>query len=201
MKARYFIPVAVLALAVACSDTATSPTSGARPLFLTAGNYGAVTTLNAAGAPGGAKINTRGAAGTVTCTVASATDQSITCSGNGDYQISGVGGTNASAALAAHYSATVTCTNNGGSTVEVKTQDVPKTGSTGQLSPKNGKLTVPQIDVSTPTVTQLKAAATCPNPTWRKDVVPGSPNLDSFDYDVFFFGFGTAAIHIDETFF
>src|SRR3989442_12601963 len=83
MRSKHLIPIAVLAFAAACSDTATSPTSVGRPLFsVSPGTFGNVTTLNAGGTPSGGHIQS---GGPVFCVVAS--DLSITCSGSGSYQI------------------------------------------------------------------------------------------------------------------
>jgi hypothetical protein len=189
----------VLAFAAACSDTATSPTSVGRPLFaVAAGSYptsGAVTTLNAGGAPSGAHFQ----AGTsALCTVTS-TAIICTSTGDGTYQINGVGNKDATADLNAQWSATVDCTNNGGQLVEVKatTQSAPAT--TGNLTPDNGHLTVPQLSVSRPTDEQFKAAAKCPNKNWDKSLAPGDPTLESFTYTLKFRGISTPAISISAS--
>src|SRR5438445_407282 len=81
MRSSALIPIAVLAFAAACSDTATDPTSVGRPLFsVSAGTFGNVTTLNAGGTPSGGHIRS---GGPVFCVVAS--DLSITCSGSASY--------------------------------------------------------------------------------------------------------------------
>jgi hypothetical protein len=193
MRSTKLIPIAVLAFAVACSDTATSPTSVGGPLFaLSPGTFGNVTTLNAAGAPGGGHIQT---GGPVFCTVAS--DLSVTCSGSAAYEISGIGNTNGNATLSASYSATVDCTNKGGNLVEVKSQPQTSPTSTGSLRAKNGRLTVPQLSTSTPTQQQFLAGATCPNGNWSKSLAGGSVTLESFTYSLTFVGFeATPAISI-----
>jgi hypothetical protein len=63
MRLIRLIPVAGLAVAftVACSDTATSPTSVGGPLFAVApGTFGNVETLDAGGTPSGGHIQTGG---------------------------------------------------------------------------------------------------------------------------------------------
>ncbi|HET9464246.1 MAG TPA: hypothetical protein VFO71_01850 [Gemmatimonadales bacterium] len=195
MKYTRFIPIAMLAFAVACSDTATSPTWEGRPLFaLSAGIFGNVTTLNAAGAPGGGHIQT---GGPVNCTVSATLV--VTCNGGGTYEISGIGNTNGNASLSASYSATVDCTNKGGNLVEVKSQPQTAPASSGSLRAKNGRLTVPQLSTSAPSQQQFLNAATCPNGNWTKSLAGGSVTLESFTYTLTFVGFGTPAISISAS--
>lgn len=195
MRYARLIPMAVFGLAAACSDTATSPTSAGGPLFaLSPGNFGNVTTLNAGGSPNGGHIQT---GGPVFCLVDAFLN--VFCSGDGDYEIAGIGNTNAVATLDVSYSATVDCTNKGGKLVPVKSslQSAPIT--TGELSPTNGRLTVPQLSSSIPADQDFLDAATCPNGNWTKTLAPGDPTLESFEYDVTFVGFGTAAILISAS--
>ena len=192
MRSKHLIPIAVLAFAAACSDTATSPTSAGRPLFaVSPGTFGNVTTLNAGGTPSGGHIQS---GGPVFCVVGS--DLSVTCSGSGSYQINGIGNTNGNASLSATYSATVDCTNKGGNLVEVKSQTTSGPTSTGTLRAKNGSITVPQISTGTPTAADFFAQATCPNGNWRKSLAGGSATLESFTYTLTFVGFSTPAITI-----
>jgi hypothetical protein len=194
MTANRLIPVAVLAFAVACSDTGTSPTSVAEPLFsVSPGIFGNVTTLNAGGTPSGGHIQT---GSPVRCVVE--LDLSVTCDDSGDYEIAGIGNTNGVATLSVVYSATVDCTNHGGKLVPVKSQITDAGTSTGNLSPENGRLTVPQLSSSIPSDQDFKDAATCPNGNWTKSLAPGDPALESFSYDLTFVGFGTAAIFISD---
>src|SRR5215212_10736064 len=119
----------------------------------------AATTINPAAAPTGTHVQT----GTPTCTVNGLT---VTCS---TYELAGVGNTNATATLSTTYTATVQCRNHGGQIVEVKStvQTVPST--TGELSPKNGRLTVPSLtSAPAPTAAEFEALATCPNGNWTK---------------------------------
>jgi hypothetical protein len=197
MRPTRFIPLAALTLAVACSDTATSPTSIGGPMFLVQpGTYpdaNGVTTLNAAGSPSGSHIQS---GSPITCVV---TTTAIVCGGtgpSGSYQLNGVGNKNATGSLAANWSATVDCTNNGGQLVEVKSTVQSAPATTGSLSPDNGHLIVPQVSVGTPTDEQFEAAAKCPNKNWTADVAPGDPTLVSFTYTLKFAGFQTAAISI-----
>ncbi len=195
MRSTRLIPVAVLAFAVACSDTATSPTPVGGPLFsVSPGSFGNVTTLNAAGTPSGGHIQS---GGPVFCLVDA--DLNVFCSGAGSYQINGIGNTNATATLSATYSATVDCTNRGGKLVPVKSQLTGAPATSGSLSPDNGHLTVPQISTSTPSAADFEAAATCPNGNWTKSLAPGDPTLESFEYDLTFAGFVTAAILISAS--
>jgi hypothetical protein len=195
MRSAHCIPFAVLAFAVACSDTATGPATltpvGVPLSALDAGNFGNVTTLNAAGTPSGGHIQT---GGPVFCTVS--VTLVVTCAGGGAYEIAGIGNSNASATLSGTYEATVDCTNNGGKLVPVKSQATGAIASTGNLSPENGRLEVPQISSSTPTAAQFFAAATCPNGNWTKSLAPGAPTLVSFTYTLTFVGFTTPAISI-----
>ena len=142
----------------------------------------ATTTINPAAAPTGTHFS----AGTsATCSVDSS--QLVTCS---SYQLAGVGNSNATGSLGATYSATVDCTNNGGMTVPVKASAQTAPTTTGSLSPKNGKLTVPSLNSSpVPTAAQFEAAATCPNPNWTKSVRGGTITLTNFTYTLHFAGF------------
>jgi hypothetical protein len=192
MRSTVLIPVAVLAFAAACSDTATSPTPAGGPLFLvSAGTYGNVTTLNAGGTPSGGHIQS---GGPVRCVVG--LNLSVTCDDSGAYDIAGIGGANATATLNATYEATVDCTNNGGKLVPVKSQATSAPATTGALEPKNGRLTVPQLSTQAPTDAAFFASATCPNGNWSKSLAGGSATLVSFTYTLTFVGFTTPAISI-----
>jgi len=195
MRANRLIPIAGLAFAVACSDTATSPTSltpvGSPLPAVNAGTFGNVTTLNAGGTPSGGHIQT---GGPVNCIVE--IDLDVICSGNGPYEISGLGNTNGTATLSVAYSATVNCTNKGGNLVEVKAHVTDAGSSTGNLRTKNGRLTVPVLTASTPTDDEFEDQADCPNGNWTPSVAPGDPTLEGFEYDLTFAGFATPAIFI-----
>src|SRR5215213_3638111 len=120
------------------------------------------TTFNSAAAPTCTHVQT----GTPTCTVNGLT---VTCS---TYELAGVGNTNATATLSASYTATVQCRNHGGQIVEVKSQPVTTSSSTGSLSPENGRLTVPALSSApVPTDEQFEAMATCPNGNWTKETL------------------------------
>jgi len=143
----------------------------------------AATTINPAAAPTGTHFSAGTAA---TCSVNSST-QLVTCT---SYQLAGVGNSNATGSLGATYSATVDCTNNGGMTVPVKASAQTAPTTTGSLSPKNGKLTVPSLNSGpVPTNAQFEAQATCPNPNWTKSVRGGTITLSSFTYTLHFAGF------------
>jgi hypothetical protein len=196
MRSKHLIPIAVLAFAAACSDTATSPTSAGRPMFLVvAGQYGtgALTNTSIAALPSGGHLQS----GSVFCVVAN--DLSITCSSTGDYFINGVGHTDATGTLNASYSATVRCRNHGGQIVDVKTQFPTTTGGTFHPSRKNGSLDVPPITGGAPTAGDFESATTCPNNNWTKSVLPGTPTLDSFSYTLQFAGFAEATVSISES--
>jgi len=115
------------------------------------------------------------------------------------FELAGVGNTNASATLAATYSATVQCRNHGGQIVEVHSQTITATSTTGTLSPKNGRLTIPPISATSPTAAEFEASATCPNPNWTAEILAGSITLQSFTYTVTFAGFTSPAITITGT--
>jgi hypothetical protein len=153
---------------------------GAVAAFPAGASAAITTTFNPAAAPSGTHVQT----GTPTCTVSGLL---VSCS---TYELAGVGNTNATATLRASYTATVNCRNHGGQIVPVKAtaQSVPTT--TGQLEPKNGRLTVPALNSGpVPTAAQFEALATCPNGNWTKEIVPGSRTLSSFTYTLHFTGF------------
>jgi hypothetical protein len=192
MRVNRLIPVAVLAFAAACSDTATSPTSVGKLAFaVSPGTFGNVTTLNAAGTPSGGHIQS---GAPIFCTVDA--NLVVTCSGNGNYQINGIGNTNATADLDATYEATVDCTNRGGNLVEVKSQATGAGATDQTFKSKNGSLTVTPISAQTPADAAFEASATCPNGNWRKSVAPGEPTLVSFTYTLTFAGLSTPAVSI-----
>ena len=151
--------------------------------FSAAASAATTTTIDPANAP----MGTHFSAGTsATCSV-DPSSQLVTCS---SYQLAGVGNSNATGALDTTYSATVDCTNHGGMTVPVKASVQTAPTTTGSLSPKNGKLTVPSLNSSpVPTNAQFEAQATCPNPNWTKSVRGGTITLTSFIYTLTFAGF------------
>jgi hypothetical protein len=192
MRVNRLIPVAGLAFAVACSDTATSPTSltpVGGPLFaLTAGQTFTDANALTTNTPSGGHLQT----GTIQCVVN--LNLSITCS---SYEVAGIGNANAQADLALSYSATVDCRNHGGKVVPVKASAQTAPISTGQLEPKNGKLTVPQLSSgAAPSDGAFTANATCPNGNWTKEVQEGTITLSSFTYTLTFAGFTAAAVTI-----
>ena len=143
----------------------------------------AATTVNPANAPTGTHFSAGTAA---TCSVDPST-QLVTCS---SYQLAGVGNSNATGALDATYTATVQCRNHGGQIVDVKSQAESAPTTTGSLSPKNGKLTVPSLNSGpVPTAAQFEAQATCPNGNWTKSLQGGTITLLSFTYTLTFAGF------------
>ncbi|HZN97336.1 MAG TPA: hypothetical protein VFB61_06355 [Gemmatimonadales bacterium] len=191
MRSTRVIPIAVLVLAAACSDTATSPTSVGGPLFaVTEGTFNdAVADASSTGLRSGGSVGHL-QSGTINCIVNSALV--VTCSGAGSYQLNGVGNKNATASLVANWSAQVDCTNNGGQLVEVKSTVQGAPATTGSLSPDNGHLTVPQLSTGVPPEAQLLAAARCPNKNWTKSLADGDPTLESFTYTLRFQGFSAS---------
>jgi len=143
------------------------------------------TTYTATFDPAAAPTGTHVQAGTPTCTVG--TDGLVTCS---DYELAGVGNSNASATLVASYSATVQCRNRGGQIVDVKSQRTTAPTSTGNLNPKNGRLAVPGVTSGpVPTDAQFEASAKCPNGNWTKETLEDTQALTSFTYTLHFAGF------------
>jgi hypothetical protein len=139
----------------------------------------ATTTFNPAAAPTGTHVQT----GTPSCSVSGL---AVTCS---SYELAGVGNTNATATLSVTYSATIVCRNGGGNLSDSQHQGTfNKSTSTPQLSPKNGRLTVPQISVSAPSTAQFLAQQSCPNSNWTPEI-SGSITLSSFTYTLHFAGF------------
>jgi hypothetical protein len=140
------------------------------------------TTINPAAAPTGTHLQT----GTISCSV-NPTTQLVTCT---SYELAGVGNVNATGTLATTYTATVQCRNHGGQIVEVKSQVTTAPTTTGSLSPKNGRLSVPALSSSpVPTAADFTAQATCPNGNWTKELLGGTIALSSFTYTLHFAGF------------
>jgi hypothetical protein len=188
MRVRNLIPIAVLALAVACSDDATSPTPVGRPLFVV--SPGTFTDVNAlsTNTPSGGHLQT----GSIQCVVHE--NLSITCN---SYEVAGIGGANAEATLSLTYTATVDCTNKGGNLVPVKASTQTAPISTGDIEPKNGRLTVPALSSgAAPSNTSFTAAATCPNGNWTKSVRSGTVQISGFLYELTFEGFEDPAVTI-----
>jgi hypothetical protein len=149
----------------------------------------ATLTVNFANAPQGAHFVT--GTPTPTCTVSGLT---VTCN---SFEIAGVGNTNATATLTVRYTATVQCRNHGGQIVEVHSQNVSTTSTSGSIAPKNGRLRVPTLSSApAPTAAQFEALATCPNRNWTAEVLASSIRLASFTYTLTFDGFAAPAITI-----
>ena len=147
------------------------------------------TTINPANAPTGTHLQT----GTIGCAVDAAT-LLVTCN---TYELAGVGNSNATGSLQASYTATVQCRNHGGQIVEVKSQVTGAARTTGSLSPKNGRLSVPQLtSAPPPSAAEFEAQATCPNGNWTKELENGTISLSSFTYTLTFAGFSGAYITI-----
>ena len=137
---------------------------------------------NYANGPGGAHY----ANGEAEPVCSPTTPPGVSCT---DSIIGGVGNTNAALHFTVTYSATVTCTNRGGTTVAVKTQ-FPKSDSlTLRSSAKNGQLSVPAVASTMPANTDFEAMAVCPNPNWKKQLVPDSAGVAGYLYTLTFAGF------------
>jgi hypothetical protein len=158
-------------------------TSALLALFFTTTAQAAITTTtDPAAAPTGTHLQR----GTISCGVDSGT-LAVTCT---TYELAGVGGANATGSLVASYSATVQCRNHGGQIVEVKSQVKTAPTTTGSLSPKNGRLSVPALtSAPVPSAAQFEAQATCPNGNWTKELEGGTIRLSSFTYTLKFAGF------------
>ncbi len=137
------------------------------------------TTFDPANAPRGTHVQ----GGTPSCTTSGL---NVSCS---SFELAGVGNTNAQADLSATYTATVVCINGGGNPSDSQHQGTfGASSSTGQLSPKNGRLTVPSLSVTGPSEADFLAQQTCPNPNWTP-TIPGGISLSNFTYTVTFAGF------------
>jgi hypothetical protein len=139
-------------------------------------------------APQGTHVQT----GTPSCAFAS-DGLTVVCS---SFELAGVGNVDATATLTTVYSATINCTNRGGELVEVHSQAVTTSTTTGEISPVNGRLTIPSLTSDTPTEAEILAQADCPNRNWTPSVEPGSITLVSSVYTVTFEGFTGAYITI-----
>lgn len=113
-----------------------------------------------------------------------------------DSVIGGIGNTNANLSLTVTYSATVTCTNKGGNTVQVKTQFPKSSNLTLRPSAKNGQIAVPAVASSIPANSEFEAQAVCPNPNWRKQMVANSAAMEGFLYTLTFVGFANPFIEL-----
>jgi hypothetical protein len=154
--------------------------------FSSAASAAITTTFNPANAPSGTHVQR----GTPTCAVSGL---DVSCS---SFELAGVGNTNATADLSASYSATVVCINGGGNPSDSQHQgSFTASNSTGQLSPKNGRLTVPSLAVVAPSEEDFLAQQSCPNPNWTP-TIPGGITLSSFTYTVSFAGFSGPYITI-----
>lgn len=144
------------------------------------------TTINPDNAPTGTHLQT----GSISCAV-SGLDVSCTT-----YELAGVGNANATGNLSVTYSATIVCINAGGNPSDGQHQGTfTASNTTGSLSPKNGRLTVPALAVTAPTEQQFLAQQTCPNPNWTP-TIPGGITLSSFTYTLTFAGFSGPFITI-----
>jgi hypothetical protein len=138
--------------------------------------------FNPANAPGSSHLTS----GTPSCTVNA--NLSINCSA---YVLGGIGHTNANVSLAANYSATIDCTNNGGNLVESHTTTFSANSTATVASTKNGQLSVPAQSVS-----PFSAPQVCPNPNWTPSIRAGTLTLNNFTYTLTFAGFSSAYITI-----
>jgi hypothetical protein len=141
-------------------------------------------TINPANAPSGTHLQ----AGDIECTVG--TDGlTVSCS---DFELAGVGNTNATLALSATYSATIDCRNHGGNIVESHETTFDDSVEVPLRATRNGRLRVGEVEASP----DLDLAEPCPNPNWTPEFQPGTLTLDSFSYTLTFAGFTAPYITI-----
>jgi hypothetical protein len=145
--------------------------------------------FNEAAAPEGTHVQT----GTPLCAFSTTDPLAVVCD---SFELAGVGNVDATATLVATYSATINCTNRGGNLVEVHSQAVTTSATTGEISPVNGRLTIPSLTSDVPTAEEILLQADCPNPNWTPSVEAGSITLVSSVYTVTFEGFEGAFITI-----
>jgi hypothetical protein len=116
------------------------------------------------------------------------------------FELAGVGNTNASAALTVFYSAIIDCNNpsenNKNNPIESHEGAFSASTSSGDISPKNGRLTISPLTVEAPTEADILAQADCPNEQWVPEVHEGSLQLVSYTFTVTFAGEDAAAITI-----
>ena len=176
MKRLALLPLFALAVA-ACNEGATAPSKLRAPFAPSLAVNG----------PTGAHLVT----GTPTPSC-SGTNAGVSCN---SFEIAGVGNTNATANLSATFSATVDCFNPGvnpNNPVESHTTTFTVTSTSGSISPKNGRLTIPSLSVSP----NSAPPQVCPNPNWTPVIRGGSFRLESFTYNVTFEGFTVPFISI-----
>ena len=187
MRANRLIPVAVLAFAAACSDTATSPTltSVGGPLSnVEVKTYGDVNALST-NTPSGGHLQS----GSIGCTVNA--DQELSCSA---YEVAGIGHTNAVLSLVSTYSATIDCNNPGNNRnnpIESHTSTFSAATTVPLTSSRNGRLRVPVVSAD-----PFDAPQVCPNDKWTPEIRDGTLELVSFTYTLTFEGFTSAAVTI-----
>lgn len=151
--------------------------------------WAATPTFNSANAPNGTHVQ----AGTPDCT---ASGFVVNCS---SYDLAGVGNKDATAKLSVTYSGTVICTNPAGNVAPGQTKFPTLDTSSGTISPKNGKMTVPSVSSTTDRATietALMQNTKCPNTKWSKSVDPDSIALVGWTYTLTFKGFSGAYITI-----
>jgi hypothetical protein len=135
------------------------------------------TTINPANAPSGTHLQS----GAIGCVVED-DDLTVTCS---QFQLNGVGHTNADLVLTATYSGVVDCRNKGGNIVESHETTFSDDNTTELTSSRNGRLNVPGAEAEP----DLALGEPCPNPNWTPSFQPGTLTLDEFTYSLTFDGF------------
>lgn len=148
----------------------------------------AATVYNDAAAPNGTHVQS----GTPMCQESGFT---VTCS---SYDLAGVGNTNATGSLSVTYSGTVLCTNPAGNVAPGQTQYPSIATSTGKLSPKNGRMTVPVLTSADQATIEaaLEEHTSCPNRKWTKSVQAGTIAIAGYTYTLTFAGYNSAYITI-----
>jgi hypothetical protein len=143
------------------------------------------TTINPANAPSGTHLQ----AGAIGCSGSLA----VTCT---SFELAGVGHTNATVSLTAHYTANVTCSNKGtnpNNDVEAQATSFSVNTTFPATAAKNGRMLVGTASVSPPAT---PPAGSCPNGNWTAAFASGSPTLVDFTYTLTFDGFSGAYITI-----
>jgi hypothetical protein len=144
-------------------------------------------TFNAANAPSGTHVANN--SDQPICVVA--TNLDVNCN---NYNLGGVGNTNATVSLVANYSATIDCTNHGGNLVESHTTAFSDSSTATIASTRNGQLRVPAQEASA-----FSAPQVCPNPNWTPSIRAGTLTLEDFTYTLTFAGFSSPYITISAT--
>jgi hypothetical protein len=116
-----------------------------------------------------------------TCSVNGTT---VNCTGA---DISGVGNDTGNATLVANYTADVTCGNPAGgknknNPIEAQQTDLTANATTGDVNPKNGRLTLKGLTAKAPELTAEQEAQLCPGAGW--DAKLSNVTLTGYTYTI-----------------